>query len=86
MHLGIVRRLGLSEDLVPIYDQMISIKAMTDDAWKFVDEMKDNTGFKNTMARIKYNQKISKDILFKDNPESYIKGYTNQVTNSVTIH
>ena len=79
--LGIVRKLGLSEDLVPMYDQMISVKAMTDEAWKFIEERKNTPGFRSTMKRIKYNQKVSKDILFKENPESYIKGYTDQGIN-----
>lgn len=72
--LGIARHTGLPEDTAQIIDKLISIEAMTDDAWKWINERRKTKEYKFAMNVIEEKKRKSKQ-LFANNPEDYVKGY-----------
>ncbi len=57
-----------------VIDKLVSLKAMTPDDWKFIDEYKGTAAFEYGMDLLKTKKKLS-DKNFKDNPANNIKGY-----------
>lgn len=73
-------RYGLDENAEHIIDQLISIKAMRDnDGWTALDKLKGDADAKFVLDVIAKNRQISKNVLFQDSPDKYVKGYKSEV-------
>lgn len=67
--------LGRGHDV--IIDKLISIKAMSDESWKFVDEKRGTELWDLSMDVLLNNRKQSAE-LFGDNKEKFVKGYVKE--------
>ena len=72
--LGIVKKLNLPLETAHIIDKMISIKAMKDSDWKFVEKNMYSDTFREVMAT-RANDKNRSRQMFGNNPNSMVKGY-----------
>ena len=75
---AIAEELGMPYETVPIIDKLISIKAMTPERWKVIEEIRDTKDFKFVMDVIGNNKKRSSE-LFGQNPNQQIKGFVQEV-------
>ncbi len=75
--LSISRKYKLNDESADVIDKLISIEAMSDDAWKFIEQNKDTDAFEAVMNARRYQDKQSR-ILFNHNPTQRIKGYVDQ--------
>ncbi len=73
----IVTHYNKDSKLAPIVDQLISIKAMTPEAWKFIEKQKGTEAWDTAMGMIKQERQQAVAIMYH-NPEAMIKGYTNE--------
>jgi len=68
---------GLDASHAPIIDRLISVKAMTDDGWKFVDENRGSELWDMSMNIMKENRVKSAEN-FASNPQGFVKGFTKE--------
>ena len=73
--------IGLGRQYDYVTDKLISIKAMTPDAWKFIEAKKDTELFDLTMDVLHHNR-VQSAKLFGSNPDSFIKGYVREYYDS----
>ena len=71
--------LGRGHDV--IIDKLISIKAMSDDSWKFIEAKRGTELFEISMDVLLHNRKQSAE-LFKSNPEAFVKGFVKEFYDS----
>jgi hypothetical protein len=75
---GIVKQRELDESLEPIIDQMISIKAMNDKSWEFIDTH-GKEDWLNEVLDILTTKELNSREMFKNNPEGYVKGWVQEI-------
>ena len=73
-------RYNLPSSAEPIIDQLISIKAMTDNkGWQVLDELKGDKELEFVLDTMREKRLLSEGELFYDSPEKITKGYISEV-------